>query len=58
MGFTENDFNKIRPLYEKNILTKDSLYRQAGNSIEVETKNSNFKAIEDIESLGEENGQK
>ncbi|AMD81112.1 Cytosine-specific methyltransferase [Mycoplasmopsis canis PG 14] len=58
MGFAENDFNKIRPLYEKNILTKDSLYRQAGNSIVVESITSVFNVIEDIESLGEENGQK
>ncbi len=33
MGFENNDFEKLKPLISKNILTKESLYRQAGNSI-------------------------
>ncbi|MEG7280271.1 DNA cytosine methyltransferase [Mesomycoplasma ovipneumoniae str. Black Butte] len=33
MGFENNDFEKLKPLILKNILTKEALYRQAGNSI-------------------------
>ncbi|WP_337898050.1 DNA cytosine methyltransferase, partial [Mesomycoplasma ovipneumoniae] len=33
MGFENSDFEKLGPLISKNILTKESLYRQAGNSI-------------------------
>ncbi|WP_069097321.1 DNA cytosine methyltransferase [Mesomycoplasma ovipneumoniae] len=33
MGFENSDFEKLSPLISKNILTKETLYRQAGNSI-------------------------
>ncbi|WP_337903440.1 DNA cytosine methyltransferase [Mesomycoplasma ovipneumoniae] len=33
MGFENSDFEKLEPLILKNILTKEVLYRQAGNSI-------------------------
>ncbi|WP_341516297.1 DNA cytosine methyltransferase [Mesomycoplasma ovipneumoniae] len=32
MGFENNDFEKLKPLISKNILTKESLYRQARKS--------------------------
>ncbi|MGZ9413289.1 DNA (cytosine-5-)-methyltransferase [Mycoplasma sp. 480] len=49
MGFSDQDFNKLKPYYEKNILTKESLYRQAGNSIVVEAIENLFKVIKIIE---------
>ncbi len=51
MGFDFKDFDKVRPLWLKeNILTKESLYRQAGNSIAVKVLEAIFKTIDDIES--------
>ncbi len=50
MGFESKDFDKVRPLWlEENILTKESLYRQAGNSIAVKVLEAIFLAIDEIE---------
>lgn len=52
MGFTNEDFNKIRPLWiEKKYLTKESLYRQAGNSIAIKVLEAVFKTIDKIETI-------
>ncbi|NQZ29222.1 MAG: DNA (cytosine-5-)-methyltransferase [Mycoplasmatales bacterium] len=56
MGFESKDFDKVRPLWlEENILTKESLYRQAGNSIAVKVLEAIFKVIDQIESRENEN---
>jgi len=49
MGFTSNDFDKVFIKYKEQILTKETLYRQAGNSIVVQVLESIFKFIIDIE---------
>ncbi|VEU75202.1 Cytosine-specific DNA methyltransferase/Type II site-specific deoxyribonuclease [Mycoplasmopsis maculosa] len=49
MGFSDEDFNKLIPLYDKKILTKESLYRQAGNSILVEAIENIFEVVYKIE---------
>lgn len=49
MGFDDNDFDKLVPLYEKKILTKQSLYKQAGNSIIVQAIQNIFEVIYEIE---------
>ena len=49
MDFTVEDFEKVNELYEKNILTKESLYRQAGNSIVVSVLEAIFNFIYDYE---------
>lgn len=55
MGFSDKDFDNILPLYQKGILTKESLYRQAGNSILVDAIENIFQAVYDIEKIGEKN---
>ncbi|WP_268875872.1 DNA cytosine methyltransferase [Mycoplasmopsis agalactiae] len=49
MGFDDKDFNKLLPLIEKGILNKESLYRQAGNSISVEAIEIIFQVISEIQ---------
>lgn len=49
MGFENNDFDKLLPFIEKNILTKETLYRQAGNSIVVQVIEKIFKLINNKE---------
>lgn len=49
MGFSDKDFDKLTPLYNNHILTKESLYRQAGNSIVVEAIECLFEVILKIE---------
>nr|WP_318033394.1 hypothetical protein [Mycoplasmopsis cynos] len=56
MGFSEKDFDKIKPFYEKNILTREALYKQAGNSIVVQAITSIFNVVEDIENMEKNNG--
>lgn len=47
MGFDNNDFNKVKQKYKDNILTKESLYRQAGNSIIVQVLEKVFQFFKD-----------
>lgn len=49
MGFESTDFDKLLPFIEKNILTKEALYRQAGNSIVVQVIKKIFKLINNKE---------
>ena len=55
MGFTSLDFKRVKAKYKKNILTKkkiltkESLYRQAGNAIIVSVAEAIFKFIRDFE---------
>ena len=49
MGFEKSDFMKVFPKYEEGIITKEALYRQAGNSIVVPVLEDIFKFISDIE---------
>ena len=49
MGFEKSDFAKVFPKYEEGIITKESLYRQAGNSIVVPVLEDIFKLIHDID---------
>lgn len=53
MGFDENDYNKLLPFTSENLITKESLYRQAGNSIDICPLVDIFKVISIIE--GENN---
>ncbi len=45
MGFTIKDFESVNKKYQEKILTKESLYRQAGNSIIVSVLEDVFKLI-------------
>ncbi len=49
MGFTANDFRSVKPMLINGHLNKESLYRQAGNSIVVQVLESIFKFIRDLE---------
>ncbi|TCG10609.1 DNA (cytosine-5-)-methyltransferase [Mycoplasma marinum] len=50
MGFDSKDFDKVRDEWLVNkTLTKESLYRQAGNSIAVKVLEAVFKVIDQIE---------
>ncbi len=48
MGFEDSDYEKLIPFIKKGILTKESLYRQAGNSIDVKPLQSVFETAYDI----------
>lgn len=54
MGFKDSDFDKLKFFIDKNVLNKTSLYRFAGNSIDINPLNSIFQTIVDIE---KENGE-
>ncbi|MCU4706338.1 DNA cytosine methyltransferase [Mycoplasma sp. CSL7503-lung] len=54
MGFEDKDFDSLKNLIKKNILTKESLYRQAGNSIVVQAIKNIFETIKEIEDLNYE----
>ncbi|EGV00565.1 cytosine-specific methyltransferase [Mycoplasmopsis columbina SF7] len=49
MGFENSDFDKLNYFIKREILTKTSLYRFAGNSIDVNVLKSVFKTIQDVE---------
>ncbi|BAH69880.1 hypothetical protein MBIO_0615 [Mycoplasmopsis fermentans PG18] len=49
MGFEDKDFEKVNEFKKKNIITKEALYRQAGNSICVPAIKSVFQLIAKIE---------
>ncbi len=51
MGFDNYDYEKLINLYEKKILTKESMYRQAGNSIVVDCLIDLFETIYRIEKI-------
>ncbi|MGX9359011.1 DNA (cytosine-5-)-methyltransferase [Mycoplasma sp. 2575] len=51
MGFGKEDYDKIKLFYDEGILTKESLLKQAGNSIVVEAITSVFNAVEEIEKI-------
>ncbi|VEU70089.1 DNA (cytosine-5-)-methyltransferase [Mycoplasmopsis glycophila] len=51
MGFEDKDFNKLKPFIDKGILNKESLWRQAGNSIDVNVLKRIFEAIWNIHLL-------
>ena len=53
MGFTIKDFERVNKKYQEKILNKESLYRQAGNSIVVNVLESVFKLINEIERDGD-----
>ncbi len=53
MGFENKDFDLIKPFYQNNVLTKESLYRQAGNSIVVNILEKVFQFIDDFEKFEE-----
>ncbi len=56
MGFDYKDFDKIKDEWLINkVLTKESLYRQAGNSIAVKVLEAIFKVIDQIEKRENEN---
>ncbi|MCP4336854.1 MAG: DNA cytosine methyltransferase [Mycoplasma sp.] len=56
MGFESKDFDKVRTEWiDNNIITKESLYRQAGNSIAVKVLEVVFKTIDQIEKRENEN---
>ncbi|QKT05418.1 DNA (cytosine-5-)-methyltransferase [Mycoplasma sp. OR1901] len=54
MGFEGNDFDSLNNLIKNNILTKESLYRQAGNSIVVQAIKNIFETIKEIEDINNE----
>lgn len=49
MGFDDNDFNKLSKFIKLNILPKECLYRQAGNSIDINALEDIFNVILKIE---------
>ena len=49
MGFESADFSRVKKKYDEGILTKESLYRQGGNSIVVSVLSDIFKFISDYE---------
>ena len=49
MGFTSDDFLNVKTLLLEGVLTKESLYRQAGNSIVVQVLEDIFNFIKDLE---------
>ncbi|MCK5867092.1 MAG: DNA cytosine methyltransferase, partial [Mycoplasmataceae bacterium] len=49
MGFDNNDFDKVKVKYDEGFISKDSMYRQAGNSIVVSVLEDVFKFIRDYE---------
>ena len=53
MGFKEKDFDNVKTKWKEKIITKESLYRQAGNSIIVNVLENVFKLINEIEREGE-----
>ena len=53
MGFTIKDFELVNKKYQEKILTKESLYRQAGNSIVVNVLEGVFKLINEIQKNGD-----
>ncbi|TNK82949.1 DNA (cytosine-5-)-methyltransferase [Mycoplasmopsis pullorum] len=61
MGFEDKDFDKLKPFINSGILTKEALWRQAGNSIDVNVLKRIFEAIWNIHLLnskGDKNGEK
>nr|WP_237076491.1 DNA (cytosine-5-)-methyltransferase [Mycoplasma phocoeninasale] len=48
MGFSSEDFDNIKTFHNLGILTKESLYRQAGNSIVVDVLKDVFVLIKEI----------
>ncbi|VEU76232.1 Uncharacterised protein [Mycoplasmopsis columboralis] len=55
MGFSDQDYQKLKPFIKQGILNKECLYRFAGNSIDINPLNSVFQAIVDIERLNKTN---
>lgn len=49
MGFTSKDYEKVNKKFQENIVSKESLYRQAGNSIVVEVLEDLFRYIKERE---------
>lgn len=49
MGFESEDFSRVKNKYKEGLITKEALYRQAGNSIVVDVLEDIFKLIADIE---------
>ena len=49
MGFKSSDFSRVKVKYDEGLITKESLYRQAGNSIVVSVLEDVFKFITDYE---------
>ncbi|QNM93786.1 DNA (cytosine-5-)-methyltransferase [Mycoplasma sp. Pen4] len=49
MGFEDKDFDKLKPFIDKGYLNNECLWRQAGNSIDVNVIKSIFKCILEIE---------
>lgn len=59
MGFEDKDFDKLTYFINKKILNKTSLYRFAGNSIDINPLNSIFQTIINIEKInGDKNEHK
>ncbi|WP_223214523.1 DNA cytosine methyltransferase [Mycoplasmopsis gallopavonis] len=51
MGFEDLDFNKLVPFVEEGILNNDCLWRQAGNSIDVNVLKRIFEVIGIIDEM-------
>jgi DNA (cytosine-5)-methyltransferase 1 len=49
MGFTNKDFNSVKEMYVDKIITKSSMYKQAGNSICVVAIESIFEFISKLD---------
>lgn len=49
MGFKNSDFDKLQPLVSEKVLTRDSLYKMAGNSIVVSVLEAVFALFIEIE---------
>lgn len=51
MGFNSEDYSNVHVKYVEGIITKESLYRQAGNSIVVSVLEDVFKLIRELEEV-------
>ncbi|OAB48639.1 DNA (cytosine-5-)-methyltransferase [Mycoplasmopsis gallinarum] len=55
MGFDEEDFNRLTPFIKTNVLNKDMLWRQAGNSIDTNILKRIFETIAEIDQINYSN---
>ncbi|MFA7701327.1 DNA (cytosine-5-)-methyltransferase [Mycoplasmopsis synoviae] len=58
MGFTDKDFDKLKIPIEEGILNNNVLWRQAGNSIDVNVLESVFQTIYEIDNMNGEKNEK
>ncbi|WP_027120385.1 DNA (cytosine-5-)-methyltransferase [Mycoplasmopsis lipofaciens] len=58
MGFNDEDYEKVKVLKSKNLVNNTHLYRQAGNSIDVNVLTSILETIKKINDVNQDEGVK